>query len=378
MSVRGEAPATISLLATPPAVWNQDFVNYLESQGYRLQHITTDDEQKAAARGPYPDVIMGQNAQVVQSMFREISDQMTSNQRPLFVLIDASYTGPLPVDWADLVLPPTAPYIDAQLRTVLRLRAEHVELHQKNQRLQEEVAAARETLNAWKRDSDHLEVLKNAIVYNVAHELGTPLLQVKSAVSLIVEDTGGGELADYATRATARLETVVRNITLLGKAMNLNIGPVILRETIGSAQRNLNRVWQRKGDRDRIIIQIPDNLPPVFADKQGLSIALELLLDNGLKFSQATPVELSVALDEDQVTIFVRDQGIGIEKDKLDRIFDTFYQVQSTSTREYGGAGVGLAIVRLILERHGSSIHVESEPGKGSTFWFTLPIAKLD
>ncbi|NJL56301.1 HAMP domain-containing histidine kinase [bacterium] len=377
MTAKGQAPATISLLAAPPAIWNDDLVSYLEAQGYRLQHIITDDEKLAAIQGPYPDVFMGQSAALIQAIFRQISDQHPDGARPLFILIDASYNGPLPVDWADLVLPPTAPYIDAQLRTVLRLRAENAALRSANQHLRDEVTAASERLELWKRDSDHLEVLKNAIVYNVAHELGTPLLQVKSAVSLLAEDTGGGKLATYATDATARLEMVVRNITLLGKAMNPNIGPVILRDTIASAQRNLKRVWLHKDDMARITLHIPEDLPPVFADKQGLSIVLELLLNNGLKFSDKTPVELSATREANQVILRVRDHGIGIEKDKLDHIFDTFYQVQSTSTRQYGGAGVGLAIVRLILERNGSSIHVESEPGIGSTFWFTLDVADL-
>lgn len=378
MTAQGQTPVTISLLAAPPAIWTDDLITYLEAQGYHLRHIATEDEQQAALNGPYPDVFMGQSAPLIQAIFRKISDQQDNEARPLFVLVDASYSGPLPVDWADLVLPPTAPYIDAQLRTVLRLRAENAALRSVNRRLHDDISAARESLDLWKRDSDHLEVLKNAIVYNIAHELGTPLLQVKSAVSLLAEDTGGGKLATYATDATARLEMVVRNITLLGKAMNPNIGPVILRDTIASAQRNLKRVWLRKDDMARITLNIPDDLPPVFADKQGLSIVLELLLNNALKFSDATPVELSATRDNNDVTLHIRDHGIGIEKDKLDHIFDTFYQVQSTSTRQYGGAGVGLAIVRLILERNGSSIHVESEPGAGSTFWFTLKVADLN
>jgi signal transduction histidine kinase len=73
----------------------------------------------------------------------------------------------------------------------------------------------------------------------------------------------------------------------------------------------------------------------------------------------------------------VKDEGIGIAADKLKHIFDSFYQIDNSSTRRYGGAGVGLALVKIILDLHHTEIHVESDEGKGSTFWFTLPYIEL-
>jgi signal transduction histidine kinase len=109
------------------------------------------------------------------------------------------------------------------------------------------------------------------------------------------------------------------------------------------------------------------------ADKQGLGIVLSQLLDNALKFSQDR-VELSARRVGQSVVVSVHDYGIGIPEDKAEQIFDSFYQVDATSTRRFGGTGVGLAIVRLILDRHHTQIHVESEEGRGSTFTFQLPI----
>ena len=149
----------------------------------------------------------------------------------------------------------------------------------------------------------------------------------------------------------------------------------MLRDTVEAARRSLRRNWETSGQWDRIKVTLPEGLTPVFADTEGLSIVLELLLDNAIKFSKErpdTPVELAATITGEEVEIRVRDYGIGIPKDKLDMIFATFYQVDSSTTRRYGGAGVGLAIVRLILERHQSKIEVESQQDKGSTFWFRL------
>jgi signal transduction histidine kinase len=118
---------------------------------------------------------------------------------------------------------------------------------------------------------------------------------------------------------------------------------------------------------------VDDNLPPVVADKQGLSTVIHLLLDNALKFSDDA-VEIHVRRETGAVRIAVRDYGIGIAEDHLNAIFEAFVQLDSSATRRYGGAGVGLAIVRLILEYQNSQIEVESEIGSGSSFSFRLPV----
>jgi signal transduction histidine kinase len=217
-------------------------------------------------------------------------------------------------------------------------------------------------------------LLKNAIVRNVSHELRTPLLQVKSAVALLAEDVQNNSLADYATNATARLEAIVTNITQLAGSQDIDPNPVIVRECVGYACRNLRRAWEHKGAAERIVTKIADDLPPAFADRQSLSTVMQLLIDNALKFSD-DPVEVEAQQVGSRIRITVRDYGIGIAPDKLEAIFDSFYQVDNSSTRRYGGTGVGLAIVRLILDRHGVKIRVNSRPGHGSAFSFELPVA---
>src|SRR5262249_3507355 len=152
--------------------------------------------------------------------------------------------------------------------------------------------------------------------------------------------------------------------------------PVLIREVVDSAIRNLRRSWQHKNEVDRIKLHIPEHLPPTFGDKQRLVIALQLLMDNALKFSKAQ-VEVTAKQVNDKLNITVRDKGIGIPKDKVEKIYDIFFQVDSSITKRYGGMGIGLAIVRVILERHNAQIRLETEEGKGSTFSFDLMVVEV-
>ncbi len=146
-------------------------------------------------------------------------------------------------------------------------------------------------------------------------------------------------------------------------------------DSVAHAIRNLRRSWEHKDHIDRIAIKIEPHLPLVLADKQALGIVLQLLIDNGLKFSREQ-VEVLAQVQDNHVWVAVRDYGIGIEADKLEKIFDPFYQVDNSDARRFGGIGVGLSIVRLILERHHVETQVESQIGQGSTFSFVLPRAR--
>lgn len=249
-----------------------------------------------------------------------------------------------------------------------------------------ENAALRAQLNAQKRMSGDAELLRNAIVRNVSHELKTPLLQIKSAVAMLAEDRhsesangSNSKLAEYAMEATVRLEAVVRNITQLADTLDIQPEPMHVHEAVEHALRNLRRSWEFKAQMERIKVELADDLPMVLADKQGLGVTLQLLLDNALKFSSKT-VRVSARRASSRskwVIVSVRDYGIGIAPDKLEKIFDPFYQVDYSSTRRFGGTGVGLAIVRTILERHHAEIKVKSEIAKGSTFSFALRAAEV-
>ncbi len=173
-------------------------------------------------------------------------------------------------------------------------------------------------------------------------------------------------------RATTRLENVIKNVTQLAESLEIDLQPARVSDSVAQAVRNLRRSWEYRNQVERIEIDVPDDLPFVLADKQGIGTVLQLLLDNALKFS-TLKVKVTAQATDEGVLVSVHDQGIGIAPDQLDTIFDLFYQIDHTETRRFGGVGVGLTIVRLILEQHNAVIKVESTLKKGSIFSFTLP-----
>jgi len=127
-----------------------------------------------------------------------------------------------------------------------------------------------------------------------------------------------------------------------------------------------------------ISINVDPGLEFVKADERKFKQVILNLLSNAIKYSPSgSEVLISVTEIKNMCTRFeVSDSGIGIEKDALDNIFDEFHQVNRVRDEELGGTGIGLALTRRLVELHGGKIGVESEPGQGSTFWFTIPLAE--
>jgi signal transduction histidine kinase len=204
------------------------------------------------------------------------------------------------------------------------------------------------------------------------------MLQVKSAVALLNEEEHiNRKIADLAMEATTRLEGGIRNVTLLNELMNessdvhsFSVVPMV--QIIQAATRNLGKSWEHKKDIERIEITSTDKTITALCDKQRLPIAVQLLLDNALKFSQ-DKVTVVISSKAKHVSVSIRDRGIGIPEDQLAQIFEPFYQIDGSSTRRFGGMGIGLAIVHLILDHHDASIRIESKQGKGTMFTFDLP-----
>ncbi len=219
-----------------------------------------------------------------------------------------------------------------------------------------------------------IDLLRDTIVKTVSHELRTPLLQIKSAVAMLSEGAAERErLMGYALGAVSRLENVISNITRLAESLNTHIDITTPSDVLLHTMRLLRRNWESREQLDRIQTIIAPDLPHILCDRAAISVALQLLLDNALKFStDAVTFEIRPS-PHGSVEFRVIDQGIGIAPALRERIFEPFFQADQHNTRKYRGAGVGLAIVRLILERHHTAIHIESRLGEGSTFTFALP-----
>ena len=351
--------------------WFSDLCQHLSYQETTPKSIG--GAPRAVIQRLQADAIVAPYERSAARSFRTLSHAYSLPHRPLliFILHDDVANAP-----ADMLLPPFPFAIQQSINHALRQREEQLLLTRQHEAFDLERTTLSRNLEQQQRLAAELNLLKNAMVRNVSHELKTPLLHVKSAVSLLAEEKGGSKLADYATEAVARLETVITNITQLADGLDINLSPILVQDAVDQALRSLRRSWEHKNKLDRLHIDVDNTLPAIMGDKQGLGIVLHQLIDNALKFSQER-VDVTARRHGKHVDVSVIDRGIGIPKDKSDQIFETFYQIDSASTRRFGGAGVGLAIVRLVLEHHNAPIRVESEEGNGSTFTFRLPVANI-
>jgi signal transduction histidine kinase len=122
---------------------------------------------------------------------------------------------------------------------------------------------------------------------------------------------------------------------------------------------------------------VEENLPPVKANQKQLEHVMRNLLSNAIKFNKkGGKISVQARRRVDAVEIAVADTGVGIEKDNISKVFDKFFQEDTSTDRTYGGTGLGLAVAKEIIEAHSGRIKVESEPGKGSRFYFRLQFAK--
>ena len=223
--------------------------------------------------------------------------------------------------------------------------------------------------------------VKTEFVQNVSHELRTPLTFIKGYVQLILEGAMGPigedlrqalEVVDQRTEAVTRLVNDIISLEQVEMGA-LKFQPVSLVEVATNSIKGA-AVAAQQADL-RIELEAAEPLPLIQADPGRLGQVFDNLLGNAIKFSPAGGViTVRLSREGDYVRADVTDQGIGIPADKLDRIFDRFYQVDGSTTRRYRGTGLGLAIVKSIVESHGGQVIVESEVGVGSTFSFILPI----
>jgi signal transduction histidine kinase len=124
-------------------------------------------------------------------------------------------------------------------------------------------------------------------------------------------------------------------------------------------------------------MDLPGELPRVWADPRRIRQVLNNILENAIKYApNGGQITVACEVENDFVIVSISDQGEGIPQDLLERVFDRFFQVDGAATRKTGGSGLGLAIAKGIIEAHGGSIWAESEPARGATFRFALPIAK--
>ncbi len=231
-----------------------------------------------------------------------------------------------------------------------------------------------------------LDGLKSDFISLVSHELKTPLSAIRTSAEFL-ESEWNIEPAVHKEMLANIITNIDRQTRLINDILDLSkieAGKIDLRfdqanlcEIASVAIENIQPLALKKNI--TVAADIQQGLSAVSADKEKLIIVLNNLLGNALKFTQdGGSIILSAKEEQDSIEVRVKDTGIGIEKEHIGKIFDKFYQVNSTSRRKTGGSGLGLSISMGIIRAHGSEICVESEPGKGSTFFFRLKKYKPD
>ncbi len=226
-----------------------------------------------------------------------------------------------------------------------------------------------------------LETIRRDFISNVSHELRTPLAALKA----LTETLQAGALEDppAAHRFLEQMETEVDSLSLMVSELlelsriesgrvPLNLASTRPIDIVNPALERLRLQAERTGL--TLTVECPDDLPAVLADATRVQQVVVNLLHNAIKFTPSGgQVTVRTAWQEGMIRFAVSDTGIGIAAEDLPRIFERFYKVDRS--RATSGTGLGLAIARHLIEAHGGRIWVESEVGKGSTFYFTIPLA---
>jgi signal transduction histidine kinase len=154
--------------------------------------------------------------------------------------------------------------------------------------------------------------------------------------------------------------------------MELSLGDYAVEDVVATVRTSLRSLASEK--RIEFVAEVADNLPVARGDSKRITQCLLNLAGNALKFTKQGRVAIGVERDGSLLRYRVADTGIGIPADQIDAVFSEFRQVDMTTTRDFGGTGLGLSITKKFVELHGGRIWVESELGKGSTFYFTIPV----
>jgi signal transduction histidine kinase len=260
----------------------------------------------------------------------------------------------------------------------------HAALQESNKTLELRVSERTAELRRALERLAEISQIKANFISNISHELRTPLAQIKGYVELFSDHTLGNLTPEQDSavtvmrRATDRLigliEDLIEFSTASREGLTLRVEEILLGDMIAAV---IKRSGEKAGKAGvELHSEIDAQQTVINVDRERLSWVLFQLVDNGIKF---TPADGSVTIltesNDGTIEFRVVDTGIGIPPERMGEIFEPFHQLDDTATRRYGGTGLGLALVKIILEAHGSELTVDSIEGKGSTFSFIIPVS---
>jgi signal transduction histidine kinase len=281
--------------------------------------------------------------------------------------------------------PQTVKPQQAEMLAVLARRLvneiEHDYEQSERKRAQEKLARAMIELRAANRQLQQMNRLKSDFISIVSHEFRTALTGIEGFSEIMHdEDFSDQEIKEFAADINMDAKRLSRMITDMLDLDRMESGQMKLYQEEVNVNETIMAVVERvrpNAPNHSFRFQLDETLPLVVGDSDKLIQVVTNLLTNAVKYSPAGgEILLSSYLEGHMAHVEVQDQGLGIPLDALERVFERYNRVEADSTRYIKGTGLGLPIVREIVEMHGGKVWVESVQGKGSTFHFTLPVVK--
>lgn len=250
---------------------------------------------------------------------------------------------------------------------------------------------------------ERLERMKSEFISIVSHELRTPLTAIKNSMDIILSGKAGtlteamDKFINMGRRNVTRLSGIINDLLDLSKIeagkMDFKFEVIKIEPVIDYVKNNLSEMAKEKNL--QLITRVEDNFADIYADSRRLEQVLINLVSNAIKFTpenskieirtqvieakDINPVEMFESelkkLHGKYLQVLVKDDGIGISKENLAKVFDKFAQIETSLSRKVGGSGLGLPIARQLLESHNGTIWCNSMPDKGSSFYFVVPLA---
>jgi len=272
---------------------------------------------------------------------------------------------------------------EAVTEQIIQLRSA---LQATNRNLERRVQERTAELQAALESLSELSELKANFISNISHELRTPLTHIKGYLELLVSESLGPitdeqkHALQVSQRSSSRLENLIEDLIMVSVTTR---GELTIKQEAIDIRRMANLTIKsalEKAEKRGVSVHavVDKKLPFVQADIKKLSWVLNQLLDNAIKFTPSGGrVVLRIEHESDKlISISVTDTGIGIPADRINEVFEPFHQLDGAATRRHGGTGLGLLLVRQIVEAHGSMLDIKSVEGKGTTIKFPLLAAK--
>ena len=224
--------------------------------------------------------------------------------------------------------------------------------------------------------------IKSGFISTASHELRTPLTAIKEGIRLVIQEQTGElndeqkEFLGIAKRNVDRLARLINDILDFQKLdadkMEMDRQQNDINEAVRETKETMTSAANEK--ELNLITKLDDTIPKVNFDRDKITQVLTNIVNNAIKFTEQGSVTINTTRGDNIIQVSVSDTGPGIKKEDLPKLFNEFEQLVTGSERRTGGSGLGLAISRKIIEKHNGKIWAESEPGKGTTFHFVLPI----